>query len=80
MDKIEGIIINIVQNEMYMFETQYHKKPSYVTLAPWMVSIFRESLNQTRYAHIQGGDIDTLCGLIVIESPKVEDLTDVEVY
>lgn len=80
MDKIEGIIINTVQNEMYMFEMQYHKKPSYVVLAPWMVSIFKESLNQTRYTHIQGGDIDTLCGLIVIESLKIEDLSEIEVY
>lgn len=80
MDKIEGIIINTVQNEIYMFERQYYKKPSYVVLAPWMVSIFKESPNQTRYVHIQGGDIDTLCGLMVIESPKIEDLSEIEVY
>lgn len=80
MDKIERIIINTIQNEMYMFEMQYHKKPSYVVLAPWMVSIFKESLNQSRYARIQGEDTDALCGLMVIESPKIEDLSEIEVY
>lgn len=80
MDKIEGIIINTVQNEIYMFERQYYKKPSYVVLAPWMVSIFKESLNQSKYAHIQSGDINTLCGLMVIKSPKIEDLCEIEVY
>lgn len=80
MDKIEGIIINTVQNEIYMFEMRYYKKPSYVVLAPWMVSIFKESLNHAKYACIQGKDINTLCGLIVIESPKIEDLSEIEVY
>lgn len=81
MDKIEGIIINYVQNEMYMFEMQYHKKPSYVVLAPWMVSVLKESMkNLLHYTNGTDKEAHTLYRLIIIESIKVKDLSDIEVY
>ena len=80
--KIDRIIINRVENEILSFEIMYHEKPNYVVLAPWMVSILKESgdtlsIYTVRKLH---DDIDRLCGLIVLESVKVLDLEEIEVY
>jgi hypothetical protein len=70
--------VYILKNSYYM---EYHKEPSYVILAPWMISLLREEANKLEtFTHVQGGDIDTLFGIIVIETPKVKEYNDIEVY
>ena len=80
--KIDRIIINRVENEMLSFEIMYHKKPNYVVLAPWMVSILKESADTLSIYTVRKlhDNIDRLYGLIVLESVKVLDLDEIEVY
>ena len=64
-----------------MFNIIYKRKPNYVILAPWMISILKESMkNLLDYTNGVDEEAHTLYGLIIIESIKVEDLNDIEVY
>jgi hypothetical protein len=70
--------IYILKNSYYM---EYLKEPSYIILAPWMISILSEEAKWTNhFQHVQGGDIDTVFGIIIIETPKVKEFNDIEVY
>lgn len=81
MDKIEGLIINYVQEEACVYQFEYCKRPNYVVLGPWMVSVLKESMrNLLHYTNGVDKEAHTLCGLIIIESVKVKDLSDIEVY
>ena len=79
--KIDDIIIDKVNHEITMFNIIYKRKPNYVILAPWMISILKESMkNLLDYTNGVDEEAHTLYGLIIIESIKVEDLNDIEVY
>lgn len=81
MDKIEGLIISHVQNEACSYQFEYCKRPTYVVLGPWMVSVLKESMkNLLHYTNGTDKEVHTLCGLIIIESVKVKDLSEIEVY
>ena len=70
--------IYILKNSYYM---EYLNEPSYIILAPWMISILSEEVKgSNHFQHIQGGDIDTVFGMIIIETPKVKEFNDIEVY
>lgn len=81
MNKIDGIIIKHVQNEIMWYQCKFCRQPQYVVLAPWMVSLLEESAKALSiYTHKGLEQAHTLCGLLIIESPRVEDFSEIEVY